>query len=359
MRIITWILHCYPRRWRERYQEEMLALLEQYTITFKTMLDLLLGMLDARLNSVYRTKEGSMLQHIRDNRALSIIYLCSVAMFLITINFWMLVTTSFARDPLFSLAYNGMFFIPIISLIVLLAITCTTIGKAVNKRQWGTLIFAVICLGTTICLFLQAPSVYHLDLASILDWFSNSFYLSLLLNVLELTLSFGCGLFVTGIYGLKLLRKRQGWPLLFAVLIATLPLASYIPFVSQSFNNAPITSTLAFVCLIIASYLPLSAFLLRLTNGDLSRRGWQTSRIVGSLWGLFLLFTLVIAILWSVEHLMVDGGISLLNPVIMTTLTLIITLFVALLALARSFLIQPEGEGEIKAASAEVSGTQP
>ena len=45
MKIVTWILHFYPHRWRERYQEEMLAVLEQHTISLLTLLDLLLGAL--------------------------------------------------------------------------------------------------------------------------------------------------------------------------------------------------------------------------------------------------------------------------------------------------------------------------
>ena len=58
MKNVTWILKFYPRRWRERYQEEMLAVLEQHTISLSTILDLLLGALDARLDPAYRTQEG-------------------------------------------------------------------------------------------------------------------------------------------------------------------------------------------------------------------------------------------------------------------------------------------------------------
>src|ERR1700730_364971 len=61
MTTVTWILNFYPRRWRERYQEEMLAVLEQHTISLVTLFDLLLGALDARLDPAYRTQEGFML----------------------------------------------------------------------------------------------------------------------------------------------------------------------------------------------------------------------------------------------------------------------------------------------------------
>ncbi|WP_067929194.1 hypothetical protein [Alicyclobacillus shizuokensis] len=45
-----WLLQLYPRAWRERYEQEMLALLEEHKITPVTVLDLLIGALDAHLN---------------------------------------------------------------------------------------------------------------------------------------------------------------------------------------------------------------------------------------------------------------------------------------------------------------------
>ncbi|MCL6442166.1 MAG: hypothetical protein K6T83_01660 [Alicyclobacillus sp.] len=45
-----WLLRLYPRAWRERYEQEMLALLEEHKITPATVLDLLIGALDAHLN---------------------------------------------------------------------------------------------------------------------------------------------------------------------------------------------------------------------------------------------------------------------------------------------------------------------
>jgi DNA-binding PadR family transcriptional regulator len=54
MRVVLWILHLYPLAWRERYEAEMVALLEQHAITFWTVLDLLVGALDARMDPHYR-----------------------------------------------------------------------------------------------------------------------------------------------------------------------------------------------------------------------------------------------------------------------------------------------------------------
>jgi hypothetical protein len=47
---MRWLLSLYPRRWRERYEEEMLAVLEAHKVTPATVVDLLVGALDANLN---------------------------------------------------------------------------------------------------------------------------------------------------------------------------------------------------------------------------------------------------------------------------------------------------------------------
>ncbi|MCL6631956.1 MAG: hypothetical protein K6T63_04915 [Alicyclobacillus herbarius] len=47
---MRWLIRLYPSRWRERYEEEMLAVLEEHTVTTATVLDLLMGALDAHLN---------------------------------------------------------------------------------------------------------------------------------------------------------------------------------------------------------------------------------------------------------------------------------------------------------------------
>lgn len=50
MKLNTYLLRLYPRLWRERYEEEMLALLEQHPLSFRDSLDLCLGALDASLH---------------------------------------------------------------------------------------------------------------------------------------------------------------------------------------------------------------------------------------------------------------------------------------------------------------------
>ncbi|GHO81877.1 hypothetical protein KSD_96480 [Ktedonobacter sp. SOSP1-85] len=59
MRLNRTLLRLYPRAWRERYEEEMLAVLEQHTITPATIFDLLLGAIDARLDPHYRSQRSA------------------------------------------------------------------------------------------------------------------------------------------------------------------------------------------------------------------------------------------------------------------------------------------------------------
>jgi hypothetical protein len=54
MSVATWLVTLYPRTWRRRYEQEMLAVLEQHHVTLLTVMDLLLGMIRARLDPQYR-----------------------------------------------------------------------------------------------------------------------------------------------------------------------------------------------------------------------------------------------------------------------------------------------------------------
>jgi len=56
VKLLLLLLKLYPRAWRERYETEMVALLEEHTVTLFTLIDLLFGALDARLDPHYRTQ---------------------------------------------------------------------------------------------------------------------------------------------------------------------------------------------------------------------------------------------------------------------------------------------------------------
>ncbi len=86
MKLVTWILYLYPQRWRQRYEEEMLVLLEQHMVTLATLFDLLLGALDARLDPSYKTEKPLFL--FKDERMIATTFLCAYAVFLFAMYNW-------------------------------------------------------------------------------------------------------------------------------------------------------------------------------------------------------------------------------------------------------------------------------
>jgi hypothetical protein len=66
----SWLVKLYPRDWRERYEREMLALLEQHPATAHTWIDLMLGALDARLHAPHRA--GKMFPMLNRQRKMTL-----------------------------------------------------------------------------------------------------------------------------------------------------------------------------------------------------------------------------------------------------------------------------------------------
>lgn len=76
---MRWLLRLYPRIWRERYENEMLALLEDHKITPATFFDLLLGALDANLN--YDGVTEGMTHMLNRLRSGIVMVFCSFVLF--------------------------------------------------------------------------------------------------------------------------------------------------------------------------------------------------------------------------------------------------------------------------------------
>lgn len=76
---MKWLLRLYPREWRDRYEDEMLALLEDCKITPHTIMDLMIGALDANLNYSDVT-EGASAMVIRLRSSVVMVF-CSFMLF--------------------------------------------------------------------------------------------------------------------------------------------------------------------------------------------------------------------------------------------------------------------------------------
>lgn len=81
------LLRLYPRRWRARYGDEFLALLEQQAITPAVVFDVLLGALDAHLRShvtlVAETPGARMLDHLDALRTTALTVFCAYCAFIV------------------------------------------------------------------------------------------------------------------------------------------------------------------------------------------------------------------------------------------------------------------------------------
>ncbi len=73
------LLRLYPPAWRERYQDEVEALLDQHAVTLATFLDLLWGALDARLDPAFAAER--MLRPMSRLRTSMIVVFCAYAAF--------------------------------------------------------------------------------------------------------------------------------------------------------------------------------------------------------------------------------------------------------------------------------------
>ena len=376
MKVIDLILRCYPPRWRERYQEEIVALLEQHTITSKTLLDLLLSALDARLDPTYRSKDGFMFQNIRDMRSLSLLYVCALIVFLFSSTFWLTLNGSlaFQDNALGSITETlgsiCVFIVPLLGLIALLCFAWIELKNSFQNRRWVILLFALLCLGLTVALF--ANSIKFPPAPD----FPLFVYIPDLLLLVEMVLLFSTGLFMLGVKGISLLRNGQGRLVFFVlalVLLLPLGLLAYSLWGMQgaslgkivlapgyfSVGSVAFSSVVQFLWFIaqgIAPYLTLGGLLLAIAHDPLDARNLRATRGFGILIALLLAFNLAVIVIWDVNrwicgHVWVFDSTAGIWPLFRgqwvsalaaNALVLALIFGIILIALMRSFSIQPD-----------------
>lgn len=77
-----WLLHLYPPTWRARYGDEFAALLEQYPFSFMTIINVLLGALDAHIAP--QDTNGRILQMINRPRRTAVAVFCAYIAFVVS-----------------------------------------------------------------------------------------------------------------------------------------------------------------------------------------------------------------------------------------------------------------------------------
>src|SRR5437879_11440900 len=95
MKLIRILLRLYPRAWRVCYQEEMLAALEQHTITSATFFDLLLGAINAHLDPNYRSQKS--LFSFQNTRFTAISFVVLLTIFTTTLFIWQTLSMPYMR----------------------------------------------------------------------------------------------------------------------------------------------------------------------------------------------------------------------------------------------------------------------
>ena len=146
-----WLLRLYPASWRARYGDEFAALLDDYPLTLFSLLDVLLGALDAHIAPL--DTDGRILRMIQRPRRTAIVVFCAYIAFVLA---GMSYQQSIEDDlrtlngphPDISLAYHIVFFVAPLSLLAVLAggapIGLVAILRALRNRRWDILALFVV-----------------------------------------------------------------------------------------------------------------------------------------------------------------------------------------------------------------------
>ena len=324
-----------------------------------------------------------MFQNIRDMRSLSILYVCALTVFLFSVTFWLTLGSSLAfQDNATGATTNalGSSCVFIVSLMVLIGLLCITyieLKNSIQNRRWGVLPFALLCLILAFALLSDSISFPPAPDFPLID------YIPDLLLFVETILLFSVGLFVIGVKGLSLLKNHQGPIVFFALaLVLLLPLGQFayslwgmtggqtggIPhlppgsFMVGNTAFSSVTNFLWFLAQGIAPYLTLGGLLLALANEPLSTRGIRVTRNFGILILLLLAFYLAVVVIWDVNR-WIGGHVWIFDPtagiwlifrgqwvgaLAANALILALTFGITLIALIRSFTIQPNGGNNVE-----------
>lgn len=323
-----------------------------------------------------------MFHRLRNSRILSAIYVGALTLFLFSTTVWTFLQSSLSfQDNLLgssteAVATNtSLFLVPGVSLIAVFAVALNIIRNALKHRQFGTLIFALACLGLSIAgVFLALPYVSGAG-----SPLMEQIFLWLLIEGVAWCV--GASLFVTGVKGLQAIQQRRWWSVGFALAIDLLLPACLMSF--YLWGNAPTSggslqlaqgsflignvvfpSITVFILVLlfkIGPYLLLGTLLLALASDESMKRNWPVTRGFGLVFVFVLVFNLAVIVIWDVNRWL-GGKVQIgdpahgvwplfggqwTGPLMTNALLLAVLLGFVLLALIRSFSIQPEDEQSV------------
>lgn len=165
--LALWLLRLYPRRWRERYEAEVSGLLEEHEVRLATLIDLLAGSLDARLDPAYVAERSAFT--MRSPRFTNVTLFSAFALFSAALLPLLAVLLDGYEEagvpthyndvvsayPLLGIASSAILIVSLVAGIGLLAtfVALAVIGMQV-RRTWGVVLLIPIL---AVALVLFAP----------------------------------------------------------------------------------------------------------------------------------------------------------------------------------------------------------
>ncbi len=249
------VIRLYPVAWRSRYQDELQAVLEQHSITFATIVDLLWGALDARLDPAFTSER--MFRPMSRLRASAVALFCAYAAFTLGYGaFQRLADPAAPFDaaarlhPELGIAHSVLNWATEAGLLALalggLPIALDIALRAWRERNWRTLAF----LAAPILLFALAAVFLYLANTYWLTYHPNGYVAGTTGDVIVLivagVLLLGAGIVSTVVVGWTVARSQISlgvlryarWPALLLTLCMATATGALIYWGAQSFTVA-------------------------------------------------------------------------------------------------------------------------
>jgi DNA-binding PadR family transcriptional regulator len=293
MRPITWLLRLYPRAWRDRYETEMLTLLEQHHITLATIVDLLLGALDAHLDPYYRSE--SPLFSFNNKRSIAVIFICALAVSIYATFSWVLLRMPLMFSPLDTvISYSDLNPVEPMAMQAIIIVSClsilfNTLRKDIAARRKARLIFTITSLAIPI--FLLTLFDLPFSVPSVIGYLLS---LELLAGTLCITIMKIREAIVTRQKGLLLLT-------LYISLLMPLSLFLFMAYL----HHWPLTLS-AFVYQPMIDYLipftSLGTLLLTVAKGEMNKKRFSPLLVPAGILTLIMAMNLIHSVSWAIAH---------------------------------------------------------
>lgn len=145
-----WLVALYPDAWRERYEEEFLALLEQCPLSLMSLIDVMVSALDAHLHST--AVFGRMLTMLQRLRSTAITVFCAYIVFVLAgLGYWNMTEDYVEKlnvHPAIAVSYYALQAGAIIGLLAVLVgglpIALAVAWRAVVTRRWRPLLLLAV-----------------------------------------------------------------------------------------------------------------------------------------------------------------------------------------------------------------------